>query len=81
MAGINPMQLFSILKNGNPQQIAQQLIQQNFRNDPLMQNLYQMAAQGNFQGVENFARQYFSQQGKNLDQELTAFLQMLNSVK
>ena len=81
MANINPMQLIAMLKNGNPQQIAQQLIQQNFPNDPLMQNLYQMAARGNSKGVENFARQYLSQHGKDLNTEMASFIELLNSVK
>ena len=81
MAGINPMQLIAILKNGNPQQIAQQLIQQNYSNNPMMMNLYQMGMSGNYKGVENFARQYLRQQGKDLDQEMAAFAQFLNSAK
>lgn len=81
MAGINPLQLIGIMKKGNPQQIAQQLIQQNFSNNPMMVNLYQMGASGNYKGVENFARQYLRQQGKDLDQEMAAFTQFLNSVK
>ena len=81
MAGINPIQLISMLKNGNPQQIAQQLIQQNFQNNPMIMNLYQMGMSGNYQGIENFARQYLKQQGKDLDQEMAAFVQFMNSVK
>jgi hypothetical protein len=81
MAGINPLQLIGIIKKGNPQQIAQQLIQQNFSNNPMMMNLYQMGVSGNYKGVENFARQYLKQQGKDLDQEMANFAQFLNSVK
>ena len=81
MASINPMQLAALLKKGNPQQIAQQLIRQNFPNDPLMNNLYQMAMSGNSKGVENFARQYLSQYGKDLNTEMASFIELLNSVK
>ena len=81
MASINPMQLAALLKNGNPQQIAQQLIRQNFPNDPLMNNLYQMAMSGNSKGVENFARQYLGQYGKDLNTEMASFIELLNSVK
>lgn len=81
MAGINPFQLIGLIKKGNPQQIAQQLIQQNFSNNPMMMNLYQMGVSGNYKGVENFARQYLRQQGKDLDQEMAAFAQFLNSAK
>lgn len=39
MANLNPMQLMMMLKNGNPQQVAQQIIQSNFSNNPQMQQL------------------------------------------
>lgn len=42
MAALNPMQLLSMLKGGNPQAVAEQIIQQNFPNDPTMQNILQM---------------------------------------
>ena len=47
----------------------------------MMMNLYQMGMSGNYKGVENFARQYLRQQGKDLDQEMAAFAQFLNSAK
>lgn len=77
MANINPLQLISSLRNGgNPQAIATQLIKENFPNDPTMSNLLQMGQKGDTQGIENFARQYFGQQGLDFDKEMSTFLQM-----
>ena len=42
MAALNPMQLMMMLKNGNPRQVAYQIIQQKYPNDPQMQNLLRL---------------------------------------
>lgn len=52
MANLNPMQLLLMLKNGNPQAVAEQIINQNFPNNPQMQQLLQMGKQGNTKGLE-----------------------------
>lgn len=67
---INSIQLLSMLKNGNPQQIATQLIQQKFPNDPMMQSLLQMAINGDEKSIEQFATQFFNSQGRNVNTEL-----------
>lgn len=55
MANLNPMQLLLMLKNGNPQAVAEQIINQNFPNNPQMQQLLQMGKQGNTKGLEQIA--------------------------
>lgn len=78
MANINPLQLISSLRNGsNPQAIATQIIKENFSNDPTMASLLQMGQKGDTQGIENFARRYFEQQGMDFDKEMASFFQML----
>lgn len=57
MANLNPMQLLLMLKNGNPQAVAEQIINQNFPNNPQMQQLLQMGKQGNTKGLEQIAQQ------------------------
>ena len=52
MANLNPMQLMLMLKGGNPQQVAQQIINQNFPNNPQMQNLLQLGARGDTKQLE-----------------------------
>ena len=46
MNNLNPMQLLGMLKNGNPQDVAKQIIKQNFSSDPLMQNLLKAVETG-----------------------------------
>lgn len=80
MANVNPMQLISMLRGGNPQTIAMQLVKQNFPNDPTMNSLIEMGQKGDVKGVEEFAKQYFGQQGKNFEQEMSNFMQMLKGL-
>lgn len=70
MAALNPMQLMLALKNGNPKQVAQQIIQTNYPNDPAMINLMQMAERGDIQGLQKVAENVLGPQGKNFQQEL-----------
>lgn len=69
MAALNPMQLMMALKNGNPRQVAQQIIQTNYPNDPTMMNLVQMAERGDIQGLQKVAENVLGAQGKNFQQE------------
>ena len=56
MAGINPLQMIAALKKGNPQAVAENIIKENFPNDPSLQNLLRRARQGNEVGVQQFAQ-------------------------
>ena len=80
MAGINPLQMIAALKKGNPQAVAENIIKENFPNDPSLQNLLQMARQGNEVGVQQFAQQYFANQGKNFNEEYSGFMNMLRNI-
>jgi len=42
MAGINPIQLLQQIKNGNPRAVAEQIIQTNYADNPMMMNLLRM---------------------------------------
>jgi hypothetical protein len=77
MANLNPFQLLSMIRSGNPQIIAQQLFQNNFPSDPSMQNLMQMAQKGDSQGIQRFAQQYFGAQGKDFNTELNNFMRLI----
>lgn len=71
MAALNPMQLLGMLKGGNPQVVAEQIIQQNFSNDPMMQNLLKMGQKGDIQGLQQFAQQFLRQRGKDFNTEMS----------
>lgn len=70
MASLNPMQLIMMLKQGNPQAVAMQIIQSNFSNNPNMLNLLQMAQNGNVTELEQYARQIASSKGLDYDTEM-----------
>ena len=77
MAALNPFQLISLAKSGNPAQIAQQIVSQNFPNDPQMQHLIEMGKNGDTQGIQEFAQQYFNSQGRDFNTELESFMRMI----
>ena len=77
MANLNPMQLLSMIRNGGPQMVAQQLFQNNFSSNADMQNLMQMANRGDSQGSQRFAQQCFGQQGRDFNSEFSNFLNLI----
>ena len=73
----NPIQMFKMmLGNGSPKDMAMNLIKQN--NNPIFNNLIEMANKGDTKGLEQFARNIFKEQGKNFD---TAFNNFMNNFK
>lgn len=78
MAALNPMQLMMMLKGGNPQAVAQQIIQQNFPNNPQMQNLLQLGRNGDVKQLEQIATQMLGSQGRNFSAE---FQSLMDAVK
>ena len=69
----NPMQFMNILKGiKNPKDAVINMIKSN--NNPMIKNLVEMAEKGDNQGVENFARNLYSQQGRNFDEEFKDFM-------
>jgi hypothetical protein len=78
MDALNPMQLISLLRGGNPQQVVQQLIQTNYPNDPTMQQLMQYAQQGNTQALNQYAQQLFARSGRDFQSE---FRSLMDTVK
>lgn len=69
--------LINMLKQGGPKMVAQQIIQTNYANDPIMQQVLQMGMNNDTKGLEQFARQYFSQQGRDFDTEYNNLLNQL----
>lgn len=78
MPVLNPYSIISMIKQGNPRQVAQQIIQTQYAHDPMMQQIYQMGLNNDVKGLEQFARQYFGQQGRDFDAELN---RLLNEVR
>ena len=61
----------------NIRAIVLNLLQRN--NNPMLQNLVNMAQQGNTKGVEEFARNYMKEQGRDFDTEFANFKNQLGS--
>ena len=55
MAALNPIQLAMMLRQGNPQQVARQIIQTNYPNDPQMQQMISLAERGDIQNLQKIA--------------------------
>jgi hypothetical protein len=77
MSILNPLSLVAQLRAGNPRDVAQQIIQTNYKNDPIMQNVLQMGLNNDTKGLEQFARQLLGQQGKDFDTEMANLRQSL----
>lgn len=60
----------------NIKQIVMGMLKNN--SNPIFANLIEMAEKGDSKGVENFARNYFKEQGKDFDKEMKQFQNMLN---
>jgi hypothetical protein len=80
MANLNPMQLLQLLKSNNPRMVVEQIIQQGYPNNPTMNQLLQLGQQGNVTEIENFARQFFTEQGKDYDVEKQRLMSAINQL-
>ena len=73
---MNPMDFLSMVKSGqNPQQMMLNVLQQG--NNPMSQNLFNLAKQGNTAQSEQIARNLCAQRGMDFDREFNSFKQQL----
>lgn len=72
---MNPLNMIKgMMGISNPKDIVMKLLSQN--NNPIFNNLIEMANKGDTKGVENFARNYMESQGKDFEQEFNNFKDM-----
>lgn len=72
---MNPLNMIKgMMGISNPKDMAMKLLSQN--NNPIFNNLIEMANKGDTKGVENFARNYMESQGKDFEQEFNNFKDM-----
>lgn len=78
---MNPLQMIKLAMGGgkNPKEIVKQMIGNN--NNPIIQNLVKMAENGDYQGVENVARNMFKEQGRDFDAEIKDFQNLIGNFK
>lgn len=76
---MNPMQMIKMLfnKNKNPQEMIKNMMGNN--SNPMINNLMQMAQKGDKQGVQNFAKNLFKEQGRDFDKEFSEFMSNFKS--
>lgn len=72
-----PTQLLQMLKSGNPQQVVMQFLQQNSGNNPMIQNVIDMANNGNQAGIEQVARNLCKSRGIDPDQLMNQLQQKM----
>ena len=70
------MQLVSQIRQGqNPEQLMLNILQR--QNNPMSNNLFNLAKQNRSGDIESIARNIMAQQGKDFDTEFRAFRQRL----
>ena len=74
---MNPMNLVSLLKGRNPQELVMSMIQSNNINDPMINDLIKYAQNNDTENVNKIAENYFNQRGMNFQKELNNFMSML----
>lgn len=69
----NPIQMIKMMMGKkNPQQLMAEITKNN--NNPMINNLVGMAEKGDNEGVQNFARNLFKEQGRDFDAEFAEFM-------
>lgn len=70
---MNPMNMLkSMFGSMNPKEIVSKMISNN--SNPIVGNLVNMANKGDTKGIEEFARNYMKEQGKDFDKEFNNFM-------
>lgn len=70
----NPMMLFNMLRGNNPKTFVMNMIKQQMPNNPFMNNLIDMANNGNTKGLEEVARNMLREKGLDYDKEFNNFM-------
>lgn len=70
---VSPEYFIQMIRQGkNPEQLMMDFLQKQMGDSPLLG----MAQRRDTKGIEQFARNYYKQQGKDFDKEFQAFRQM-----
>lgn len=70
---VSPEYFIQMIRQGkNPEQLMMDFLQRQMGDSPLLG----MAQRRDSRGIEQFARNYYKQQGKDFDKEFQAFRQM-----
>lgn len=70
---MSPMELIKGIQN--PKNFVMNMIGQN--SNPMLNNLMQMAKNGNSKEIETFARNFCKERGRNFDTEFSDFMKQM----
>ena len=74
---MNPLNMIKgMMGNMNPKNMVMNMLKNN--TNPIFANLIEMANKNDVKGLENFARNYMKEQGKDFDKEFNDFKSMFN---
>lgn len=74
---MNPINMLKgMMGNMNPRNIAMNMLKNN--TNPIFANLIEMANKNDVKGLENFARNYMKDKGRDYDKEFNDFKSMFN---
>ena len=74
---MTPMQLMGLLKGKNPQEMAMSMIKNSNINDPMINQLLQLAQSGDINSMNKIAENFFKGQGLDFNNEFNNFMSML----
>lgn len=74
MNGFNPMMLLKMMQGKNPKDFVMNMVQNQMPNNPIVNNMMNLANNGDKAGVEAVARNLFKEKGLNFDKEFTSFM-------
>lgn len=71
---MNLMNFFQMLKGGNPQQMVMNMINNpQMANNPIAKNMFNMAKNGDLQGIEEMGRNIAKERGIDFDKAFNDF--------
>ena len=74
---MNPINMLKgMMGNMNPRNIVMNMLKNN--TNPIFANLIEMANKNDVKGLENFARNYMKDKGRDYDKEFNDFKSMFN---
>lgn len=74
----NPIQFIkSAMGISSPKQMVMKMMSNT--NNPMINNLVDMANRGDMKGIEEFARNFCNERGRNFDSEFSEFIKILSS--
>ena len=71
---MNQMNFFQMLKGGNPQQMVMKMMNNpQMANNPIAKNMFNMAKNGDLQGIEEMGRNIAKERGIDFDKAFNDF--------